>query len=484
MSMRISEREMELRLRPRDRFDAVRYMKDLTQAGMPFLRSEPLAGIKGAEPGERRLPLSEAAAILYEHLTERSKSDQALYEDIIQAGLGEPRAQWRMKAMIETLLAEYRLQVMPTTLIQPLTPTESIFAETCGTSLIEDLYRLEDVEEVQVIGRHIFLLKGGRMERHARTFRSLDDVLRLQDRLALCGRKPINERQPFVQSYMWNRSRLVMTRPPYSDVPSIHIRNFIVKDVSLSQLVALGTVDQRMSELLRLLVRHHASLLIGGGTATGKTTFLFALAAEIPEHERIRTLEKEFEVALRERLRGARNILAVREVEDIRLTMEESFKPLLVMSPHWVIVGEAKGSEVSQMVQGALRGHDMMGTMHTKYRDSFLSDVVDMIKQDGRHHDTGDTMRRVARAFNILIFLRIVQVGDRPVRVVTEITELSVDERQEVSVRPLVEWNYRKQTWSFTGQRFSRSLTDHLLANGADARDFEGLGVWNECWND
>ncbi|SDE40817.1 pilus assembly protein CpaF [Paenibacillus sp. UNCCL117] len=484
MQIRAPELADDTRLRPRLRFDAVRYVKDLAQAGTPFVRSHQPVRTKGAEHGERRLPLSEAASMLYEHLTERSKSDQALYEDIIQAGLGEPLAQWRMKAVIETLLVEYRIQVEPATLIHPLSQADSIFAETCGTGLIEDLYRLDDVEEVQVIGRHIFLLKGGRMERHTRMFGSLEDVLRLQDRLALCGKKPINERQPFVQSYMWNRSRLVMTRPPYSDVPSIHIRNFIVKDVTLGQLTGLGTINERMAQLLRLLVRHHASMLIGGGTATGKTTFLFALAAEIPEHERIRTLEKEFEVALRERLRGTRNILAVREVEDIRLSMEESFKPLLVMSPHWVIVGEAKGSEVAQMVQGALRGHDMMGTMHTKYRDSFLSDVVDMIKQDGRQHDTGDTMRRVARAFNILIFLRLVQVEGRPRRVVTEITELSVDEEQRVSVKPLVEWSYAKQTWSFTGNTLSRSLTDHLLANGADGRDFAKLGVWDACLGD
>lgn len=225
------------------------------------------------KPAENGAPAKAAAALIYEHLTERSKTDQPLYEDIIQAGLGEPMAQWRMKAVIETLLVEYRLHVEPSTLIAPLTPTECIFAETCGAGLIEDLYRLPDVEEVQVIGADIFLLKGGRMERHSRTFSSLEDVLRLQDRLALCGKKPINERKPFVQSYMWNRSRLVMTRPPYSDVPSIHIRNFIVKDVTLSQLVGLQTLNEPMAELLRLLVRHHASLLIGGGTATGKTTF-------------------------------------------------------------------------------------------------------------------------------------------------------------------------------------------------------------------
>ncbi|WP_281889655.1 ATPase, T2SS/T4P/T4SS family [Paenibacillus sp. YYML68] len=471
---------------PRIRFDASRYAKDLVQAGTPFIRRRNGGGGGQAGPlsstrEERSMSLADASMLIYEHLTERSKTDQPLYDDIVQAGLGEPLAQRRMKAVIDMLLIEYRIHVDAGTLIPSLTPTESIFAETCGAGLIEDLYRLPDVEEVQVIGHHIYLLKGGQMERHERVFASCEAVLRLQDRLALCGKKPINERHPFVQSYMWNRSRLVMTRPPYSDVPSIHIRNFIVKDVTLEQLVELGTLNTRMAQLLRLLVRHHASILIGGGTATGKTTFLFALANEIPEHERIRTLEKEFEVALRERLRGTRNILAVREVEDMKLTMEEAFKPLLVMSPHWVIVGEAKGAEVSQMVQGALRGHDMMGTMHTKYRESFISDVVDMIKQDGRHHDTADTICRVARAFNIIVFLRIVQVDGKPRRIVTEITELYVDREGAVQIKPLVEWSYMKQCWQFTEHRFSHSLTGHLLANGAQAADFEELGVWERC---
>lgn len=463
------------RMQPRIRFDAGRYLKDMMQVRQSQNRMAVLPS-----RSERRMTLREASKLVYEHLSERSKKDQALYEDILQAGLGDPAAGARMKAVIDTLLMEYRMDIDPDTLISPLSPTECVFAETCGAGLIEDLYRLPDVEEVQVIGCDIYLLRGGEMVRHHRKFASLTDVLLLQDRLSLCGKKPINQRQPFIQSYMWNRSRLVMTRPPYSDVPSIHIRNFIVKDVTLGHLVELQTIDRRMARLLQLLVRYHASFLIGGGTATGKTTFLFALAQEIPENERIRTLEKEFEVALRERLRGTRNILAVREVEEIGLTMEESFKPLLVMSPHWVIVGEAKGSEVSQMVQGALRGHDMMGTMHTKYRESFISDVVDMIKQDGRQHDHEDAIRRAARAFNVVVFLRLIRLNGKYVRVATEITELSVDEQRKVCIRPLVEWDYQRRDWRFTGQPLSKPLMEHLMANGANPQEFRELGVWGE----
>ncbi|HZG74792.1 MAG TPA: ATPase, T2SS/T4P/T4SS family, partial [Paenibacillus sp.] len=324
----------------------------------------------------------------------------------------------------------------------------------------------------------IYIIRGGRQTLHHRTFSSLEEVRLVQDRLALCGKKPISERQPFVQSYLWNRSRLVMTREPYTDVLSIHIRNFIVRDVTLERLVELGTIDEPTSELMALLVRYHASFLIGGGTNTGKTTFLFALASEIPEEERIRTLEKEFEIALRERLGERRNILAAREPIEADLPMEDAFKPLLVMSPEWIVVGEAKGAEVSQMVQGALRGHDVMGTMHTKYRESFLSDVVDMLKQDGRSHEIADAERRVARAFNILVFLRLVKDGERMRRVVTEVTELHVDEGGAPVARPLVLWDYERKSWSFTGATLSAPLRNHLLSRGAEPAEFRRLGVW------
>ncbi len=455
-------------MQPRRRFDPAQYRREAASASSDG----------GGGGGQRRVSLQDASRVVYEHLMERSKQDDSLYRDILNAGLGEPGAQTRMKAMIDTLITEFRLEIDPKTMIDDLSPTDCVFATACGAGLIEDLKQQPDVEEVQVIGRRIYVIRGGRQTLHHRSFASLEEVRLVQDRLALCGKKPISERQPFVQSYLWNRSRLVMTREPYTDVPSIHIRNFIVRDVTLERLAELGTIDARTSELLALLVRYHASFLIGGGTNTGKTTFLFALVTEIPEEERIRTLEKEFEIALRERLGERRNILAARETIEADLPMEDAFKPLLVMSPEWIVVGEAKGAEVSQMVQGALRGHDVMGTMHTKYRESFLSDVVDMLKQDGRMHELADAERRVARAFNILVFLRLVKDGERMRRVVTEVTELHVDEAGSPVVRPLVLWDYERKSWSFTGAKLSAPLRDHLLSRGADAAAFRRLGVW------
>lgn len=446
-----------------------RHLRDTAQEGVPA----------DAFPQRKTVSLHVASQHISDHLMERAKQDETLYQDIMQAGLGEPHAQQRIKIMIASLVHEFQWVIDPHTLYDHGCATESLFAMVCGAGLIEDVKQLPDVEEVQVIGRHIYVIRHGETVLHTRMFSSLDEVRMIQDRLALCGKKPISERQPVVQSYLWNRSRLVMTREPYSDVPSIHIRNFIVQDVSLQKLVELGTINARMAEILHLCVRYHASILVGGGTNTGKTTLLFALAQEIPEGERIRTLETEFEIALRERLRGNRNILAVRACEQAQIPMEEAFKPLLVMSPEWIVVGEAKGAEIAQMVQGALRGHDVMGTMHTKYRESLLTDIVDMLKMDGRTHEEATARRRVARAFNLIVFLRRVQCRGQMRRIVTEITEMYVNEDDQPVLQPLVEWDYDAQEWVFTTGTFSNPFKNHMASRGANAATFAHTGVWS-----
>jgi pilus assembly protein CpaF len=467
-----------IKMKPRIAFDSYRYLQDIRQAKSKEQASINLRLVQGGDA--RQMPLSRATEIIHQHLMDRQQKDQMLYNDILAAGLGEPMAKERMKAVIDTLIMEYRIEIDPDTLIEGMNATESVYAQTCGASLIEDLKDLPGVEEIQIIDKDIFLIiKGDTIPYTKRKFNFTEEVLILQDRLALCGKKPINDNNPWIQSYLFNGSRLVMSRAPYSDVPAIFIRNFIVKDVTLDALVTgeYKTISTKMAELSKLLVRYHSSILVGGSTNTGKTTFLFALCQEIPEIERIRTLEPDFEIALRKRLKGIRSILAVRKVDDIGLTMEEAFKPLLVMSPHWIIEGEARGAEVNQAVQGALRGHDVMLTMHTKYREALISDIIDMMKQDGRMHDTEDAKKRIARAFNIVYFLRIMKMDGQNYRVVTEMTELSVD-NDEAQIKPLVEWDYVKQDWVLTGNKISKPLMDHMIANGANPNEFRELGFW------
>lgn len=398
-------------------------------------------------------------------------------ETIHNAGLGNPVAQEKIKAIIKQIINEKMLYATNGSL-HGMSLSEAVFSLTVGAGYIEDLYKAKDIEEVQVNDTAIYVMKDGVSVKHPRKFETTEQVIRLQERLALYGRARINEQHPICHTYMFNKARLTMTQSPYSAFPTIAIRNFILKDPSLSTLVERGTINEDMKLLLSLLVRYHASIIVAGGTKTGKTTTLYALAKEIPILERILTLETEFEMMLHERLQG-RNIVPFQALPDLNISMEEAFKPLLRESPDRIIIGEMRGSEASQAVQAALRGHDTMVTLHSKYRNMIITDIMDMVKQDGRNHDNDMLKNRIGRAFNIVIFQRFVKVNEyKNRRIQTEITEIIPKDNGEIELSPLFLWNMKNMNWERTGNKISDGLMEHMMAHGAEEREFSEIGVY------
>lgn len=399
-------------------------------------------------------------------------------ETVHQAGLGNPVAQEKIKALIKQIINLQMLYATTGQLQDRMSLSDAVFALTVGAGYIEDLYKAKDIEEVQVNDTSIYIMKDGVSIQSPRVFDSTEQVMRLQERLALYGRARINEQNPYCHTYMHNKSRLTMTQMPYSAFPTISIRNFIIKDPSLSTLVERGTLNEEMKLLLSLLVRYHASIIVAGGTKTGKTTSLYALVKEIPVTERILTLETEFEMNLHERLEG-RNIVPFQAVESLGITMEVAFRPLLRKSPDRIVIGEIKGPEASQGVQAALRGHDTLISVHSKYRNMIISDIEDMVKQDGRTHDNENLRLRIARAFNIVIFQRFSKVNEyKKRRVMTEITEIVPHENGVIEERPLFLWNNKTKNWDRTNNKISEGLMEHMMNNGATTEEFESIGAY------
>ncbi|WP_336788342.1 ATPase, T2SS/T4P/T4SS family [Paenibacillus sp. MMO-177] len=399
-------------------------------------------------------------------------------EMIHHAGLGNPVAQEKVKAIIKQIINEKMLFATNGQLQEKMSLSDTVFALTVGAGYIEDLYKAKDVEEVQVNDTRIYVMKDGVAVKHQRMFDSREDVIRLQERLALYGRARINEQSPICHTYMFNKSRLTMTQAPFSAFPTIVIRNFILKDPSLSTLVEKETLSEEMMLFLQLIVRYHASIIVAGGTVTGKTTTLYALTKEIPEPERILTLETEFEMSLDERISNG-NIVPFQSVPELGITMAKGFITLLRESPTRIVIGEARGAEAAQGVQAALRGHDTMMCIHSKYRSMIISDLMDMVKQDGGNHDDNDLRLRIGRAFNIIIFQRFVKVNEyKNRRVMTEITEVVPHPNGHIEMRPIFLWDSKSNEWRRTGNKLSEEFMEHLMSHGADPAEFSKMGVY------
>src|SRR6187402_1542192 len=163
---------------------------------------------------------------------------------------------------------------------------------------IEDLLRDPAITEVMVNagGRRVFVERAGTVEALSdRTLEIRNLTVAIKNIARACGDE-ISERQPILDARLEGGSRVAAMFPPCSvDGPTLTVRKFTHR-YTLSELVSVGTLTDVLAQELTHAVRRRKNLLISGGTGTGKTTLLNALAATIPEKDRIVLIEETSEI--------------------------------------------------------------------------------------------------------------------------------------------------------------------------------------------
>ena len=127
----------------------------------------------------------------------------------------------------------------------------------------------------------------------------------------------------------------------------------------MERLISLGSITCECAEFLRSLVRARYSIVIGGGTGSGKTTFLGALSEYIPADERVITIEDNAEL----RLQGIENLVRLEAKAANRagapsVSIRDLIRTALRMRPDRIIVGEVRGEEAVDMLQALNTGHE------------------------------------------------------------------------------------------------------------------------------
>jgi Flp pilus assembly CpaF family ATPase len=158
--------------------------------------------------------------------------------------------------------------------------------------------------------------------------------------------------------------------------PAVSIRRHRFTDLSLDDLVELGTVDGELASLLAAAVRSRKNIVVSGAMNSGKTTLLRALAAEIPARERIVTIEQAFELGLDTAVTRHPDMVALEarpaNVEGEGLvSVADLVRRALRMNADRVIVGEVLGDEVLPMLNAMSQGRS--GSMCTIHADSSSS---------------------------------------------------------------------------------------------------------------
>ena len=244
---------------------------------------------------------------------------------------------------------------------------ELILRETVGLGPLEELLSDSAVEEVMVNGPHeVYVERAGRIDRTAVSFPSEWALRNAIERiLAPLGRR-VDELSPMVDARLADGSRVNVVLPPLSvDGPALSIRRFAAARPDPDELVATGTITAELRDLLSAAVRFRSSVLICGGTGSGKTTMLNALSAYIGAEERVITIEDAAELRLRQphvvRLETRPPSVEGRG----EVTIRDLLRNALRMRPDRIVIGEVRGPEALDLLTALNTGHDgALSTLH------------------------------------------------------------------------------------------------------------------------
>ena len=218
---------------------------------------------------------------------------------------------------------------------------QELFYSVRKLDVLQELIEDETVTEIMVNGPDaIFVERGGRLGKWDKSFTSrekLEDVI--QQIAGRCNRV-INESMPIVDARLENGARVnAVISPVALNGPILTIRRFPDTPITMDRLIALGSLTCECARFLKALVRARYSIVIGGGTGSGKTTFLGALSDYIPEDERIITIEDNAEL----KIQGVENLVRLEakmaNMEGaVSVSIRDLIKTALRMRPDRIVV--------------------------------------------------------------------------------------------------------------------------------------------------
>lgn len=289
---------------------------------------------------------------------------------------------------------------------------------------IEDLLQDPSVTEVMVNGggRCVFVERSGGLEVVPdRTLERRNLAVAIKNIARACGDE-ISEVQPALDARLEDGSRVAAMFPPCSvDGPTLTVRKFTHR-YSLEELVQVGTLTQALAEVLTQAVCDRRNILISGGTGTGKTTLLNALASTIPTGDRIVLIEETSEILIDKpnlvRFEARRAQAPLGQEEPLpAVTIADLLRATLRHRPDRILVGEVRGAEAFDLLQALNTGHQgTLSTIHANSAEQALARLAHCVLTANVGLPHRSTREAIALAIHLVVHIDRVE----RTRVVTE----------------------------------------------------------------
>ncbi len=338
-----------------------------------------------------------------------------------------------------------------------------ILDEMTGLGPIEPLLKDPTVNDILINGHEcVYVERAGLLEPTLVRFKDEPHLLRIVNKIVSAVGRRVDESQPLCDARLLDGSRInIAVRPIAVDGPLVSIRKFSKKPFNLKKLVDMNAIRPQMAELLAAAVKARVTLIISGGTGSGKTTMLNALSAFISEKERLVTIEDAAELQLQQPHVGRMETRPPNIEGKGEIRQRELVKNALRMRPDRVILGECRGEEAFDMLQAMNTGHEgSMATVHANSPRDAISRLEQMIGMAGMPMTVGSIRGQIAAAIRVIVQLQRLSDGRRRITSIAEITGLESDIIQMQEIYKFVR----------TGTASDGTVEGHFQATGVRPR--------------
>ncbi len=403
---------------------------------VPEPPSAPVWGTNDRSAALERISSSSSVAVA------RNKVQPVLFERIdISAALSLPRDELtrQISDIVLEISREEKLQLNKA---EQEDLVKVLLDEMLGLGPLEPLLADETINDIMVNGHNqVYVERRGKLELTDVKFRDDRHVMNVATRIVSQIGRRVDESSPLVDARLADGSRVNIIIPPLAiDGPSISIRKFSKKKITLDVMERQQNLSTSMAAVLKIAARSRLNILISGGTGSGKTTLLNAMSQMIDHGDRIVTIEDAAELQLQQphvvRLETRPSNLEGQGA----ISMRDLVKNALRMRPDRIILGEVRGSEALDMLQAMNTGHEgSMSTVHANRPREALTRLENMVSMAGVSLPPKAVRTQIAAAIDVIIQISRMRDG---IRRITHIMEVVGMEDDIVTTQDLFNFEY------------------------------------------
>ena len=272
---------------------------------------------------------------------------------------------------------------------------------------IADLILDPEVSEIMVNGSGlIFIERNGELEEVTDVHLDERNLIVAVKNIARALGDDVSEAQPILDSRLPDGSRVAAILPPCSvGGTTLTIRKFQTRFFTAEELVRIGTMPEEVLDQVRTAIAQNRNILISGGTSTGKTTLLNALAAFLPNSTRVVLIEDTAELQLSQR--NLVSLEARRAQADLpAVTIRDLLRASLRLRPDRILVGEVRGGEAFDLLQALNTGHaGSLSTIHANSAEQALRRLATCVAESAVELPYQAVRYHIADAVNLVLHL-------------------------------------------------------------------------------